>query len=217
MTARASAFWDRRYASEGALWGTEASPSAFEAARLFDEGGVRRVLVPGCGYGRHCFHLSQEGFEVVGLDASVTALDMARASAAAQSMSVEFILGDVAEMRLPDADFDAIYERALLHLLVANERAAAVAGYLRVLRPGGLLYVTTFAVDDDECGVGPEVEPGTFDAKGGRPAHFFTEDDLRNQLRSFDIEQLDLVRETEDHGSGRHDHRFWRVVSRRPS
>jgi SAM-dependent methyltransferase len=215
MTTRGAGFWDKRFAEEGALWGTEPSPSAMSATSLFSGTGVRRVLVPGCAYGRHALHFAREGFEVVGLDASETALQLARDAAAYEGLDVEFILGDACAIPLPDEAVDAIYERALLHLLLADERERVVAEYRRVLRPRGLLFITAFSIYDAECGDGEEVESGTYDAKGGRPAHFFTEHELCEQLRGFDVVDAELVAETETHGGQVHDHQFWWAIATR--
>lgn len=206
-------FWDERFTQEGALWGNKPSPSAIAAAKLFHVWEVGRVLVPGCAYGRHCHHFAREGFHVIGLDTSAVALDMARRTAAEQKLEVEFIQGDATRMPLTEGDVDAIYDRAMLHLLLADEREKVVGEYHRVLRTDGIVFATYFSDEDGECGEGLEIEPGTFDAKAGRPAHFFTERELRQQFAGFHISVLRLIDETEDHGESRHIHRFWEIVA----
>lgn len=206
-------FWDERFKREGALWGSEASQSAPAASRLFRVWDVARVLVPGCAYGRHCLHFAREGFDVIGLDTSRVALEMARQSADEEGLNIDFIDGDAVRIPLSPGDVDAVYDRALLHLLLADERRRAVAEYRRVLREDAILFLTCFSTEDDEYGEGPEVEPGTFDAFGGRPAHFFTERDLREQLEGFHVSVARLVDEREEHGSTRHAHRFWQVIA----
>jgi len=213
-------FWDERFASKGAIWGEAPSPSADEAIVVFGADAVYSVLVPGCAYGRHCRALARAGFDVTGLDASEVAIGMAQeAVERAQVPNVRFVLGEVTAMPFDDESFDAIYERALLHLLLASEREAAIAEYHRVLRPGGLLYLTDFSTDDAEYGQGTEVESGTFDVgkdpvREPRHRHFFTEDGMRSELRGFEIRDLRLVDEAEMHGDHEmHSHRFWRAVA----
>ena len=48
MASRDPRFWDRRFRTEGPLWGEAPSPSALEAEALFRERRVETVLVPGC-------------------------------------------------------------------------------------------------------------------------------------------------------------------------
>ena len=213
-------FWDERYGSEGAIWGEGPSPSSDEAVVVFGADAVYSVLVPGCAYGRHCRALARAGFDVTGLDASEVAIGMAREAVERAKMpNVRFVLGQVSAMPFENDSFDAIYERALLHLLLASEREAAIAEYHRVLRPGGLLYLTDFSTDDAEYGQGTEVEPGTFDVGQDpvlqpRHRHFFTENDMRAQLRGFEIRDLRVVDEAEMHGEQEmHSHRFWRAIA----
>jgi SAM-dependent methyltransferase len=215
MSSTDPRFWDARFRAEGAMWGERASASAEEAERVFREHGVETVLVPGCAYGRQCVHFAREGFEVVGLDTSEVGLAMAARSSAEAGLDIRFAPGDVAAMPFDDDVFDAIYERALLHLMLAPEREKAVAEYHRVLKPGGWLYLTDLSTEDPRCGQGEEVEPHTFDAKGGKPVHFFDEQDLRALLRGFAIHDMRVAVETEDHGGAVHRYPFWRVVAER--
>lgn len=210
-----TSFWDTRFAEEGAVWGTEPSQSALAAARLFEVWEVRRILVPGCAYGRHCLYFARQGFEVVGVDTSDVALDMARKSADERKADIHFMHGSATHVPLSPGEVDAVFDRALLHLLLAPERALAVAEYHRVLRQDGILFLTCFSTEDGECGRGAEIEPGTFDAAGGRPAHFFTEKDVREQLGSggFHVSVARLIDEDEDHGGVPHLHRFWQVIA----
>ena len=206
-------FWDERFEAEGEVWGSEPSPSAMAAARLFEVWEVRHVLVAGCAYGRHVHYFAKEGFDVVGLDTSALALEMARAEATEQGLDCEFVQADATRIPVPDERIDAIYDRALLHLLLADEREAAVAEYHRVLRTDGVLFATYFSDEDAEYGQGEEIEAGTFDAKGGRPAHFFSEGELRDAFVGFHVSVLRLIDEYEEHGDTPHLHRFWEIIA----
>ncbi|RJQ52481.1 MAG: class I SAM-dependent methyltransferase [Actinobacteria bacterium] len=211
-----SDYWNERFKGEGRIWGDEPSPSAMAAARLFQVWEVSRVLVPGCGYGRHCAYFAKEGFEVVGIDTSSVALKLAGELAAERKAEVELVEGDATAIPLSPGEVDAVYDRALLHLLSASERGKAISEYHRVLRPDGIVFLSCFSTEDDECGEGPEVEPGTFDAKGGRPAHFFTEDELRREFEAqgFHVSVVRTIVEYEEHGDdGGHYHKFWQLIA----
>lgn len=208
-------FWDKRFAEEGKVWGVGPAPSAEMAARLFGVWQAERVLVPGCAYGRHCSYFAHRGFAVTGVDRSAVALEIARKIAADEEPQVEYLEGDATSLPLESGTIDAIYDRALLHLLLAPERERAVAEYHRVLRDDGMVFATYFSDQDPECGQGVEVEPGTFDAKGGRPAHFFSEGELREQFAGFHVSVLRLVTETEEHGHAVHNHRFWELIAQK--
>lgn len=98
-----------------------------------------RVLDIGCGYG-HAFAELVARFgsrEIVGLDADATLLDAARPRAAKCSATVELLVGNAADIKRPDGDFDMVFCHQTFHHLVEQE--AAMAEFWRVLKPGGWL------------------------------------------------------------------------------
>ncbi len=56
--------------------------------------GARIFDVP-CGFGRHSVELARRGFQVIGMDISPGLLALARETAAAKGVTVEFCLGDM--------------------------------------------------------------------------------------------------------------------------
>jgi len=101
-----------------------------------------RVVVLGCGPGRHAIALAQLGFEVVGLDASAWAIDEARRRASRAGVNVEWAVVDpLAERAWPLAEVDvAVCVDALGWGSDADHRR-----FLRRVRrhmaPGGILIV----------------------------------------------------------------------------
>ena len=101
------------------------------------------VLVDvGCGTGDDALALAARvvpGGRVIGVDASAAMVEAARARADAAGLAVEFRVGDVRRLDLPDAAVDGCRaERVLQHL---DHPGAAIAEMARVLRPGGRLVV----------------------------------------------------------------------------
>ena len=95
---------------------------------------------------------------VYGLDASPDMISLARANAAAEGAgNVEFLLGGIEEVPLPDAQVDAVISNCVVNLSADKPRVLAEA--FRVLRPGGRLGVTVvLAVGDADPGLRAEAE-----------------------------------------------------------
>ncbi|HEX5188029.1 MAG TPA: class I SAM-dependent methyltransferase [Streptosporangiaceae bacterium] len=99
-----------------------------------------RVLDAACGPGLYMKDLLARGATVTAFDASQAMVDLARSSAAGAAVPIDrAVLGD--PLPYPDHAFDAIVCALAIHY--ADDRAAAFTEFFRVLRPGGVLVVST--------------------------------------------------------------------------
>ncbi|WP_449600559.1 class I SAM-dependent methyltransferase [Paenibacillus sp. Marseille-Q9583] len=176
-----SDYWNRRFAQEGMVWGTDPSLTALEAKGLFRKHNVKSVLVPGAGYGRNTKVFSSE-FETIGIELSGAALTIA----AEWDSACFFISGSVLDCSL-ETKVDAIYCYDLLHLFLIEDRRRLLTNCLEQLHPGGLLYFTSFSDEDPNYGCGACLEPATYEYKAGKYAHFFSEADLKQHFEHTEI------------------------------
>ncbi|MEK5236367.1 class I SAM-dependent methyltransferase [Paenibacillus sp. FSL L8-0470] len=176
-----SQYWSERFAREGMIWGEQPSGSAVRAKAWFLEQGVKSVLVPGAGYGRNTKVFSSQ-FDTYGIELSSAALKLA----AEWDSRTRFIEGSALEPQL-EHQVDAVYCYDVLHLFLAGERCNLIDAALAQLRPGGLLYFTSFSDEDPNYGCGRRLEPGTYEYKEGKYAHFFSDADLREHFAGTEI------------------------------
>jgi demethylmenaquinone methyltransferase/2-methoxy-6-polyprenyl-1,4-benzoquinol methylase/phosphoethanolamine N-methyltransferase len=113
--------------------------------RLVSLGPGDKVLEVGCGTGTLALmakqHAGSEG-EVVGIDASPEALDIARDKAAQAGMSVTFQHALMEDIPYPDDQFDVVLSCFMLdHLPDDDARCQGLAEVYRVLKPGGRLLI----------------------------------------------------------------------------
>ncbi len=98
---------------------------------------ARRGLDAGCGQGWYVRRMRELGFDVEGIDTSA-----GQVALAARNAGAHVGVGSVLDIREPNASFDFIYTiNVLHHLRSVEEQRRAFAELLRVLRPGGLLFV----------------------------------------------------------------------------
>jgi SAM-dependent methyltransferase len=124
------------FAAEERQWwyaGMRAITRRLLARELAGTRGLR-VLDAGCGTGHNLTWLREYG-SAVGVDLSDLALALGR------QRHVTLVRGDLASLPFRDGAFDLVTSfDVLYHRWIAND-AAAVAELVRVLRPGGLLFV----------------------------------------------------------------------------
>ena len=101
--------------------------------------GRQRALDIGCGEGKFTRGLSAFIGEVAGIDVKEKSILKARAAAEAEGAKVDFRVGSADALPWPDGHFDVvIFSNSLHHM---PDAARAIAEAMRVLTPGGVLYV----------------------------------------------------------------------------
>ncbi|ULP41607.1 amidohydrolase family protein [Mycobacterium lentiflavum] len=158
--------YDRLYRGEAAFPGSaapagipwdigQAQPRLMELEAVGAIGG--EVLDAGCGQGDNAIYLAQRGYSVTGLDSSPTAIEQARARAAAAGARVRFQVADATELAGYDAQFDTVIDSALYHCLDYAGRRAYPVALRRATRPGARLFLYCFSADNVNGVIAPEI------------------------------------------------------------
>ncbi|MBX9760329.1 MAG: class I SAM-dependent methyltransferase [Beijerinckiaceae bacterium] len=101
--------------------------------------GRKRALDIGCGEGKFTRGIAAFIGEVAGVDVKEKSILKAKAAAEAEGSKVDFRVASADALPWPDRHFDVvIFSNSLHHM---PDAAKAIAEAMRVLSPGGLLYV----------------------------------------------------------------------------
>ncbi|GAB6124343.1 class I SAM-dependent methyltransferase [Humidesulfovibrio idahonensis] len=161
------------------------------AELLEQHGPEAAVLDYGCGYGRVCAELTRAGFRnVLGVDASAALV----ARGKAQSPDLDLRAVTAPPLPLPPASFDICLLVALLTCVPTDAGAAALlAEAHRLLRPGGVLFLSDYPLQKDARNLAryKQFEPefgsyGVFRTEGAVFRHFALED-VGRLLAGFDV------------------------------
>jgi 2-polyprenyl-3-methyl-5-hydroxy-6-metoxy-1,4-benzoquinol methylase len=136
--ADAAATWNRRYAGDDFLFGTEPNKWLHEHAGRLPSGG--RILSVADGEGRNSVWLAQQGFQVDAFDVASRAVEKASAFAQRQGVSVNFAVTDVDGFAWPQAAYDGVVA-IFVQFADPDTRARLFDRIVQSLRPGGILIL----------------------------------------------------------------------------
>ena len=132
-----------------------------------------KILEVGCGPGANLGYLVNEGFAAFGIDGSSVAIGEARKRLAPvpgwESLGRLFV-GDAREIPLPDEYVDAAIDSECVYSNGLDDAKRIYREIARVLRPGGLLFVRTFAEGTWGEGTGRQVAEDTWECAVGPAA-----------------------------------------------
>lgn len=155
-----------------------------EIAALIDQGRIRgAVLDAGCGEAALGLHTAALGHDTVGLDASPTAIELAKAAAERRGLTnVTFEVADISDFTGYDARFDTIVDSTLFHSMPVELRDRYQRSIVRAAAPGASYFVLVFARTGDSG-----------------PANPVTEDELREVVSKYWV--IDEIRPARIHGN----------------
>ena len=158
-----------------------------------------RILDYGCGYGRALGFLHVNGYtNLIGVDPAPAMIDAARQNFPAISFDV---LNDYQRVQLPDASVDGVLLLSVLTCVPTNEgQRAIISEIIRVLRPGGVLYISDMFLQTDSRNVERYVRDekkygiyGIFDLSEGVTVRHHTRGWIEILTKDFDSLELEEI------------------------
>ena len=104
-----------------------------------------RALDICCGAGTNTVYLAQNGLEVIGIDISQTALDIAKKKAVEAKVGINFLAESFIDLPFIDAAFNFVFDMGCFHHVAVEERSEFIAGVHRVLKEVGVYMLTCFS------------------------------------------------------------------------
>lgn len=129
--------WDTFYRDNARLWrGNSRVPLPIQSGRTLDLG---------CGNGKTVSTLLDNGLDVTGIDFSSKAVESCRSIFGDKA---EFVESDVSDLPFDDSSFDYITAVHILEHIDEDEMRQVSDEIRRVLKPGGYLFIRSFAPGD---------------------------------------------------------------------
>jgi len=161
----------------------------------------KRVIDLGCGPGLYTDRLARAGAEVTGIDFSPRSIEHARAAAATDGITIDYVLGDYLTYE-PDEPFDlAMMIMCDYCALSPDQRGRLLERLGRIVRPGGAFLFDVYSLAlldtwEEQTSYGPDLMDGFWSP---RPyfgfLNTFRYDGADLVLEKYTIVETDEVRE----------------------
>jgi len=141
--------WEKIFVSR--TWGRYPGEELvrFVARNFYDapDRAAVRFLELGCGPGPNLWFLAREGFTAFGIDGSPSALNQAsvRLNQEVPNWHGGIVQGELLHLPFPDNFFDALIDNEAVSCNSFEDACHIYTEARRVLKPGGKLFVRTFA------------------------------------------------------------------------
>ena len=170
--------WNKRYKAKPLVWRKNPNETVVAEVSSLRPG---RALDLGTGEGRNAIWLSEQGWDVTGVDFSDVGLAKARQLATANRTSVRWALHDVTTFQPTAASYDLVLI-CYLQLPVTERRCVLACARTALRAAGTLVYVGHDLTNLDHGQGGPQ-----------DPEVLCTPDDIVANLSGFDILRAEVV------------------------
>lgn len=152
-----------------------------------------RLLDFGCGDGVYSFLLSELGYSVLATDISTGAIQLAIEKQRKRNLKrLEFYQCEGIYPAIRNQSLDIVVMLNSYHCLRKVDRQRVLRDIGEKLKSGGLLILSVLSLRDKSYPREEwlEFEPGSFVDSSKKVFHFFSESEIRNELKGFSVSAL---------------------------
>mgnify|MGYP001549798360 CR=1 FL=1 len=183
-------FWEEAFKDKQEMWGWEPAKSAVLTNDFFIANHVKKVLIPGIGYGRNAKIFLDNGMTVTGIEISQTAIDLAQKHFG-NDLTIHH--GSVTAMPFDNERYDGIFCYGLIHLLDKAERIKLITDCYNQLSKNGWMVFTAVTRDAQTYGQGTCIGKDRFEMFGGVKVFFYDRETIAEEFGQaglFDITEV---------------------------
>ncbi len=152
-----------------------------------------KILDAGCGEGRNCIYFLHAGYQIFGVDANQTAIQMAQTYARTIDKKFDihrFQHASVEDMPFHKGAFDAIISSAVLHFAKNTSHFFEMLyEMLRVLKPGGVFFLRMTTGHYSE--LSPDLGEGVYLLPDDSERFLLTDELLGEMITKYQLEYLE--------------------------
>ncbi len=205
-------FWESNFQDKQMMWGLHPADVSLEAKVLFQKNNIRKILIPGFGYGRNAKPFIDSGFDVTGIEISKTAIDLAK-----KHIRGDYKLyhGSVAHMPFGQEKYKGIFCYALIHLLNKNEREKLIQNCYNQLQNNGIMIFTTLSTNDARYKKGDKISRNTYLTKHGIELFFYDSHSLEKEFGAYGLVKAEEINEPQNSKGNKPSEKFWKIICKK--
>lgn len=204
-------FWESSFRDKQTMWGFEPADSAVQTAEFFEQQGLKKILIPGFGYGRNAKIFAERDFDVTGIEISAIAIELARKHYGDQ---VKVHHGSVNDMPFDDHVYDGIFCYALIHLLNQEDRIKLIEDCYKQLWPDGYMVFVALSKNTATYGEGIEISPDRFESRHGVKLFYYDHESVDREFEQYGLIEAKEINEPANTES-RPSQKFWQITCRK--
>jgi len=211
--------WEEYYSVLRELpdWLKKPAPFIVEAIPLFKKHEAQLILDLGCGVGRNLVYLGKEGFDVIGVDLSRSALKKTKVLSKSEgSHNVAVLRASMINLPFVRQVFHAVISVSVVHHALEKDVKKTIKEIHTVLREDGLFLANLLSIEDPRYGSGEKLEEGSFkvlddfDEKQFMEIHhFFSKKEVKALLECFKRNNVEPIHAGKKEGV----HRYWKIIA----
>lgn len=177
MDLKAKRAWDLEYRRRGILWRGK-NFNLNDILLFLNKDDI--ILDLGCGNGKTLIPIFDSGYNIIGVDASIYALNLIKTNA-------ELVQGDILSPPFKDETIDKILMVHILDHFLKNDREKIIEIAYNLLKRDGMLFLEIFDINDFRVGKGKLIEEQTYLRGNKIFTHYFENLEILNLLKDFEI------------------------------
>jgi len=185
-------FWEEAFKDKQEMWGLNPAKSTVITKDFFVEQKVKRVLIPGIGYGRNAQIFRDNGMTVTGIEISETAIELGKKHFGNE---MKIYHGSVTEMPFDNNLYDGIFCYGLIYLLDKSERTKLIQDCYNQLTENGFMVFTAITKQAVTYGQGTTIDKDRFEMFGGVKIFFYDRETIEKEFGQFGLFEITEVTE----------------------
>ncbi len=175
-------FWEKKF-KKGTIWEFEPANSAISTANYFFKHGIKKVLIPGIGYGRNAMPFLENEMNLTGIEISKSAIQIAREN----GFTFPIHQASILEMPFNDTKYDGIYCYSMLHLFNKRERTQILKTCYNQLNKKAEMIFVVVSIKADMYGSGKLISKNRFKIKNGLNVFYYDSQSIENEFKNFGL------------------------------